>query len=111
MTAVDFLHHENPLTWAESNLQPWMQKTSDKPITPPSRTLINLINNRFSTPTYISLHCCNNVTVKPMTKDGVGNWFFSQTSQTRIGFSKVVCTPSHDKNESSFSVDQQRVSP
>ncbi|GFU01840.1 hypothetical protein TNCV_1523421 [Trichonephila clavipes] len=39
MASVDFLHHENPSTWAVSNPQHWVQKASDKPTTPPSRSL------------------------------------------------------------------------
>ncbi|GFW94355.1 histone-lysine N-methyltransferase SETMAR [Trichonephila clavipes] len=39
MDAVNFLHHENPPTWAESNPQTWVQRASGKPTTPPSGRL------------------------------------------------------------------------
>ncbi|GFY04507.1 HTH_Tnp_Tc3_2 domain-containing protein [Trichonephila clavipes] len=37
MVTVDFLHHENLPTWTGSNLQPLVQKASDKLTSPPSR--------------------------------------------------------------------------
>ncbi|GFV47675.1 hypothetical protein TNCV_1708711 [Trichonephila clavipes] len=48
--------------------------------------------------------CESHVRVTP-TSDGI---LYQVPALVRC---KEVCTPSHDKNESSFSVDQQRVSP
>ncbi|GFU35412.1 uncharacterized protein LOC103524116 [Trichonephila clavipes] len=50
MTAVYFLHHENP-----SSSQPWVQKASDKPTTPSSRHKERMTN--CATYLGISLDC------------------------------------------------------
>ncbi|GFX96100.1 hypothetical protein TNCV_2289901 [Trichonephila clavipes] len=51
MAAVDFLHQENPPTWAGSNPQHWIQKASDKPTTPQSRTDTTLLHDKLSSTT------------------------------------------------------------